>query len=246
MSFRHVALEGAIEPETDTTVRPTSAATEVYAALRALIIGLKLVPGTVLSRAELAERFGVSQTPVRDALMRLEEERLVDVYPQYATVVAAIDLAMARQAHFLRRAVELEIIETLAQTREDALIADLEVLIRRQEADIQSGDLVDFLAADAALHAHMYLAAGVPDLLTLVQSRSGQIDRLRCLHLMTPGKAQRILDDHITIVEALAAADPTRARAALSKHLSETLSEAANIEARFPDYFTAVPGSAQT
>lgn len=239
-------MEGAIESEIDTTAKPTSAATEVYAALRELIIGLTLVPGTVLSRAELAERFGVSQTPVRDALMRLEEERLVDVYPQYATVVSAIDLAMARQAHFLRRAVELEIIGTLAQTRDDALIADLDVLIHRQEADIQSGDLVDFSAADEALHARMYLAAGVPDLLTLVQSRSGQIDRLRCLHLMTPGKAQRILDDHRNIVDALAAADPDRARAALSKHLSETLAEAPNIEAQFPDYFAALPGGAQT
>ncbi|MEX0695075.1 MAG: GntR family transcriptional regulator [Rhodospirillales bacterium] len=235
-----------IDSEIDTHARPVSAATEVYARLRELIIGLTLVPGTVLSRAELAVRFGVSQTPVRDALMRLEEERLVDVYPQYATVVSAIDLALAQQAHFLRRSVELEIIDILAQTRDDALVADLDVLIRRQEADIESGDLVDFSAADEALHARMYLAAGVPDLLTLVHSRSGQIDRLRCLHLMTPGKAQRILDDHRDIVDALAACDPVRARNALGKHLSETLAEAANIKSLFPDYFVSSPAGTQS
>ncbi len=67
--------------------RPTCSTT-----LRQEIIALTLAPGAVLSRAELQDRFGLSSTPVRDALMRLQEEGLVDVFPQHATVVSAIDL----------------------------------------------------------------------------------------------------------------------------------------------------------
>lgn len=221
----------------DTQSRPASAASEVYLALRESIIELALVPGTVLSRIELADQYGVSQTPVRDALMRLETEGLVDVFPQHATRVSAIDLSKAREAHFLRRALELEIIGLLAEKADHALMTDLRGFLSRQKADIDNDDLADFSAADAAMHARMFDAAGVPDLLVLVRSRSGHIDRLRRLHLMTPGKAQRILDDHQRIVDAIAEAAPRRARDAVRQHLSGTLAEAPDIKARFPDYF---------
>ena len=86
----------------------------MFERLRGMIISLELPPGSPLSRAALAEQFGVSSTPIRDALMRLEEEGLVDVFPQYATVVSRIDVHRAQQAHFLRQALELEIVRLLA------------------------------------------------------------------------------------------------------------------------------------
>src|SRR5205814_7085180 len=88
--------------------RDRQAAPQVFKRLRGMIIALALPPGSALSRAELAAQFGVSSTPIRDALMRLEEEGLVDVFPQYATVVSRIDIRLAQQAHFLRQSVELE------------------------------------------------------------------------------------------------------------------------------------------
>lgn len=220
-------------------MKPVSAASEVYASLREQIIGLTLVPGTVLSRADLADRYHVSQTPVRDALMRLETEHLVDVFPQYATVVSTIDIAIAAQAHFLRRSLELEIVGLLAETHDDTLIADLKAVMRRQEAAVRKRDLADFSAADAALHARLFEAADVAELLELVRSRSGHLDRMRRLHLLTPGKAQKIVDDHWQVVRAIEAADPDGARDALRKHLSGTLSQADDIKARFPAYFSA-------
>src|SRR3954447_17115476 len=93
--------------------RSRLAAAQVFELLRERIISLELVPGTVLSRSALAEEFRLSSTPIRDALMRLEAERLVEVFPQHATVVSPIDLSLARQAHFLRRSVELEVVRSL-------------------------------------------------------------------------------------------------------------------------------------
>ena len=82
--------------------RGRQVAPQVYERLRDAIISLTLPPSTVLSRAELAERFGVSMTPIRDALMRLADEHLVEVFAQHATVVTAIDIEKSRQAQFLR------------------------------------------------------------------------------------------------------------------------------------------------
>jgi DNA-binding GntR family transcriptional regulator len=69
----------------------------------------------VLARPVLCEYFQLSQSPIREALLRLEEERLVDIYPQHRTRLRPIDLAAARQAHFFRLSVELEMAWVLAR-----------------------------------------------------------------------------------------------------------------------------------
>ena len=93
-----------------TPLGPRRSAAEIaYDQLRQAVITLALPPGTILSRADLAARLGVSQTPVREALIRLQEEGLIDVVPHSATRVARIDLASARETSFLRLSVEVEI-----------------------------------------------------------------------------------------------------------------------------------------
>src|SRR5471032_425366 len=85
--------------------RSRHAAPQVFERLREMIISLTLTPGTVLSRIELAEQFGLSQTPIRDALQKLGEEGLVDIFPQHATLVRPVEIHLARQAQFLRSAI---------------------------------------------------------------------------------------------------------------------------------------------
>src|SRR5215510_14659770 len=112
--------------------RDRQAAPQVFERLRGMIISLELPPGSPLSRAALAGQFGVSSTPIRDALMRLEEEGLVEVFPQYATVVSRVDVRLAQQAHFLRQALELEIVRMLALRHGEAFSAELHATIARQ------------------------------------------------------------------------------------------------------------------
>src|SRR5882762_5055925 len=113
--------------------RDRQAAPQVFERLRGMIISLVLPPGSPLSRAALAAQFGVSSTPVRDALMRLDEEGLVEVFPQYATVVSRVDVRLAQQAHFLRQAVELEIVRGLAIQHDRTLVAELHATIAHQQ-----------------------------------------------------------------------------------------------------------------
>src|SRR5207244_11982338 len=114
MAPPHTASRRAAPRSADRLDRDRQAAPQVFERLRGMIIALDLPPGSSLSRAALAEQFGVSSTPIRDALMRLDEEGLVEVFPQYATVVSRIDVHRAQQAHFLRQALELEIVRLLA------------------------------------------------------------------------------------------------------------------------------------
>ena len=89
-------------------------ANQIFDHLRQEIVSLRLAPGTILSRPALAESFGVSQTPIRDALLRLEQEALVTVHPQSSTMVAPIDVDQAHEAQFLRISLECEVSRTIA------------------------------------------------------------------------------------------------------------------------------------
>jgi len=217
--------------------RTRHAAPQVFEHMREQILSLALPPGTALSRPDLAEQYGISQTPVRDALMRLGEEGLVDIFPQHATVVSAIDVALVRQAHFLRRSVELEIVRTLAQQADPVLVERLRATVARQRMMLELENLDEFTVTDQAFHRELYEAAQVPDLWMLVRRQSGHLDRLRRLHLPVPGKAAAVLRDHEAIVEAIASRDPARAEAALRAHLSGTLANIDDIRARYSGFF---------
>ncbi|WP_326541768.1 GntR family transcriptional regulator [Pseudorhodoferax sp.] len=216
--------------------RTRLAAPQVLERLREAILDLELVPGTVLARQALAEQFGVSQTPVREALLRLAEEGLVDVFPQHATLVSRIDLRAARQAHFLRRSIELELVRELSLRCPDGLVEALRRQIALQQALAEAQQYGEFVAADRQFHQLLYAAADMAALVELVGRVSGHVDRLRRLHLPTAGKTASILRDHRAIAEAIAAGDAAAAQEALRMHLSGTLSAVEEIRQQFPDY----------
>ncbi|MDO8399528.1 MAG: GntR family transcriptional regulator [Bradyrhizobium sp.] len=238
MDSPQIASRRATPHSADRLDRDRQAAPQVFERLRDMIVSLKLPPGSPLSRAALATQFGVSSTPIRDALMRLEEEGLVDVFPQHATVVSRIDVRLAQQAHFLRQALELEIVKALALEHVDALIDELNGTIALQQKFTRAGDFEKFMAADNDFHAQLYAATGNRALWDLVRSRSGHIDRLRRLHLPSPGKAQDIVRHHKLIVAAISANQPDEAQRHLRQHLSGTLGYLAEIRARFPEYLS--------
>lgn len=214
-----------------------TAVQQVYDVLRRRIVTLDLPPGTVLSLKELAEEFGVSPTPVREALILLGEEGLVDIFPQSRTAVAHINVQSAREAHFLRRSVEVEIARLLAAGMADEDAAGLGTLIARQKAAQAAGDLTAFTDADNAFHETMYRLAGVGGLWDLIDAQRAHLDRLRRLHLPTKGKTQKIIREHEEILAAIAGHDADRAEAAVRNHLKETVSYTEELRSHFPEYF---------
>jgi len=209
----------------------------IYETLREEIISLVLTPGTVLSRVELQARFGLSASPVRDALMRLQMEGLIDIFPQHATVVSPIDLERARQAQFLRRSLELELVRTLALNPDKAPIQRLRSLIRQKQTLAELEEIDSFNAADQAFHRTFYEALNVPDLFDLVKKQGAHIDRLRRLHLPLAGKMTAIIAEHTAVVDAIAAGKPDEAQEALRAHLSRSLQFVDTLREGYPHYF---------
>ena len=228
----------AAEQAPVTTIRRTSTAHQLYDLLRGRIIALELPPRLQLSRNDLAAGYGVSQTPVRDALQMLEKEGLVVIYPQSRTEVTRIDLKQARETQFLRMSLELEVVRALATEAGQPAVGQAMRIVRQQETALTvDGDLARFGQLDRQFHQMLFEAAGVPDLWQVVQSRSGHIDRLRRLNLMDPGKAATILAAHTEILDRMKALDVAGAQDAVRRHLSGTLAKVDDIRRAHAHYF---------
>jgi len=217
--------------------RKRLAAQQICSDLRERILALELKPGTPLSRPALADFYRVSQTPVRDAILKLEQEGLVEIYPQSKTLVSRIDVADAKETQFLRTAIELEVARALALAADKAAAAPARLLLDQQREALGRDDFTAFIQLDRQFHASLAQAAGHAGLWELIRNRSGHLDRLRQLHLPSPGKGQAILVDHQAILTAIDSGDETAARAAVRKHLSGTLQAIDQIVDRYPDYF---------
>ncbi|MDQ0314317.1 GntR family transcriptional regulator [Amorphus orientalis] len=230
---------GSVAGETmrGSPVRRISASDQIHAALRERIVSLELKPGQNLSRSETAEFYGVSQTPVRDAMLKLQQDGLLVIYPQSKTEVSRIDVEQARETQFLRLSIELEVARILAAAGEPQLLAATRRVLDEQEAALAEGDLDLFSRLDRQFHRSLCEAAGVVNLWLLVTARSGHIDRLRNLNLPEPGKVSNIVHYHRQILAAIEAGDRAGTEEAVRGHLSGTLAAVDEIRDRHPDYF---------
>ncbi|MDO1582779.1 GntR family transcriptional regulator [Rhizobium oryzicola] len=216
--------------------RSRQVAVQVYEILKERILSVSLEPGAVLSRSVLQEEFGVSQTPVRDALLRLQEDGLVDIFPQYATRVSRIDVNHARQAQFLRLSVELEAIRRLSLQAPKETADAMEMVLRQQEAVADQSTYDRFDSLDREFHRILYEGSGNSLLWRVIRDQSGHLDRLRRLNLPMPGKMISLLADHRRIIDAIRLGDVEAAAKALRVHLSGTLSIIDVIREKYPDF----------
>ncbi len=212
-------------------------AMQISDVLRDMILKLKLEPGAVISKDDVAKAFGVSSMPVREALRKLEEEGLVVIKPQSGTYVATIDVRWAKEAQFLRIGVEVEVVRHLVEAITEPEIQELERILAHQQVEYEADDKEGFSRDDAAFHAAMYRMVGVGGLWQKIGGMRVHIDRLRLMHLPVGGKMSRILIDHRAILDALRAGDAEAAEAALRQHLSGTLSFIESLQEKYPHYF---------
>ncbi len=222
---------------TNNGIKRISASQQIHDALRNRIVSLDLAPGQYLSRAEVADAYGVSQTPVREAMQRLEEEGLLLIYPQSKTEVSRIDVSHAQETQFLRLSLELEVVRRLALAADNRAVDALQNIIARQELELANGDIDRFRVLDQDFHRHMCSLVGVGALWGLITARSGHIDRLRNLNLPDPGKSHSIMDCHRRIVATITAGQVAQAQEVVREHLSGTLASVDDIRRRHPEYF---------
>jgi DNA-binding GntR family transcriptional regulator len=218
-------------------IKRGSASAQLHDSLRERIINLELEPGKNLSRGDIATEYGVSQTPVRDALIKLEEEGLIDIFPQSKTEVSRINIEHAQETQFLRLSLELEIVGRLAALNDPEVIRPARSILAQQTAAMNSHDLDAFSRLDRDFHLSLFAALGMTGLYAVVNARSGHIDRLRKLTLPDPGKLTSILECHTRILDAIGAGAPEKAKQAVREHLSGTLAKIDEIRVTHRNFF---------
>jgi DNA-binding GntR family transcriptional regulator len=209
----------------------------VYGALRNAIVSVQFEPGRQLSENELAEWLGVSRTPVREALVRLSDERLVEIVPQLGTFVSRISVGAVADAQFVREALECAAVRLAAEraTRED--INALKAIVARQA---QVAEFDRWYVLDDELHAALFGISGHESAWTLAQRAEAHLNRVRRLSLPQPRYLGEMVAEHRLVIRAIERGDADAAEEALRHHLRMVLSGLDGLREEHPDYFEQI------
>ena len=176
-----------------------------------------LVGGQALQQEELAARFGVSRIPVREALLRLEGEGLVAVYPNRGAVVSRLSIEEVREIYHLRRLLEGDALARAVRRMNEADLKRIDTAM--DQAERGAGD-PDWAILDAAFHEALYAPAGHARQSAMIAALSGTVDRYWSAYQALPDHTEQWLDDHRRIVAACRARDAEVARQVLHEHLA--------------------------
>jgi DNA-binding GntR family transcriptional regulator len=210
---------------------------QVYETLRASIVSLQRTPGQRLSEAELARDLGVSRTPVREAIIQLRADGLVEVTPQLGSFVSKISLSNVREAQFAREALECAAVRVAAERIDATAIERLHQNVALQRAAQASADLEQFYRLDEAFHRELVATSGYSGISELLDRSRAHLNRVRRLSLPVPDVIEELIDQHFAVLEALERNDADQAEAALRHHLRGVYRVLEPLRDAHPDYF---------
>jgi DNA-binding GntR family transcriptional regulator len=230
--------EPAGEPWLDLALdRRRNVADQICQALRDAILELRLPPRTLVSENMVCREAGVSRTPVRNAIVRLVEEELLDVFPQQGTYVAPIKLGKVRDGHFIRRALEVAILEKAATAWSEAASAEAHAVLTEHEALDVHGDVQAFMRIDVMFHQCFARAAGMEGVWRPIQHAKAHLDRLHRLGFPQNDRMKAVAAEHRAILRAFEADDLPLARRRLIEHLDVIIGMLDGLRCQHPGYF---------
>jgi GntR family transcriptional regulator, rspAB operon transcriptional repressor len=212
----------------------------VQELIRDAIVRNELKPGTFIDKAALCAKLGVSRFPVSEALGRLADQKLVEVLPQRGTRVTFIDLADCSQAMFIRRALEVEVVRTIAPQASDSFLAKIDQNLNDQRTMLQTDSRDGFYELDLGFHDLLLSELGYDRVRSTVEGARASLNRMRLL-LLTPERRPRAYAEHVVIAEALRKRDPAAAGRAMENHLDVVMKEFFACADRYPEAFAKDP-----
>ena len=215
--------------------RPRTASSVIHAELRREIVNLMRKPGDVISEKDIAASYGVSRTPVREAVLKLVDERLVETVPQSGTYVSRIPVESLAEAILVRTALERLTVRLATERGNQAALQSIADIIEAQKVSASMEDRNAFHDGDEAFHEAIAIAAGHPQIWSLVQTVKFQVDRYRRLTLPAPGRMLKVIGEHEAILQAIKAGDPEQAEKSMIDHL-EALASFSALQHINPDF----------
>ncbi|MCL6445767.1 MAG: GntR family transcriptional regulator [Alicyclobacillus sp.] len=203
------------------SVSTDSIHTQVTAALRQAIVSGQLKPGQKLSEEALAQQFGVSRTPVREAFKQLEREGLVQIIPRVGTCVTKHTEEEIIELFAVKEVLEGLAAGLMAQRGNIPELAELENALRQQEQAGEQGDVDRFVQINLVFHDIVVRGSGNSKLQFLFSILINQLpyQRFVYLSLKQPNRTENSLEEHRSIVEAIKSGDFDRAEQAMRRHV---------------------------
>lgn len=211
----------------------------IYRVLKENIMNLNLKPGEAIGEIELSKILNVSRTPLREAIVRLVEEKLIEVFPQKGSFVSKIDLNMVEEAIFVRETCEIRILQIACKSSDNQeLIKKLEKNIEYQKIILNfDEDLYEFFSLDNEFHYILFEHFNKKNSWKAIKRLSTHYDRLRLLDALEKINLEITLDQHKDIVEAIRERRVNRVSMLMDEHLLNYKDVIKKYKVKYPDYF---------
>jgi DNA-binding GntR family transcriptional regulator len=183
---------------------PTSVADHI----RTMILRRELLPGERLIQSELADRLGVSRTPIREALQKLASEGLVTLSPYKGAHVAKLSLSHLEEIYHVRIAIEAQIGYLAAQHITPDELGEMRQLVEQMKRELEAGELGSLLELNRQVNMILFIASRSKHLSELAIEYMNLANLYRQMHFTTRERSQRIIDDHQELLAALEEGDP--------------------------------------
>ncbi|SMB89442.1 transcriptional regulator, GntR family [Thermanaeromonas toyohensis ToBE] len=191
----------------------------VFETLREAIITGQLKAGERLMEVQLAEEMGVSRTPVREAIRKLELEGFVVMIPRKGAYVADISTKDIADVFEIRAALEALAAALACERITEEELEELERLLVRVAECVEKNDLETLIQVDTQFHDVLYRASRNDRLVQIINNLREQIQRFRTTSLATPGRMRETLEEHKALVEAIAARNVELAQRLAQEHI---------------------------
>lgn len=203
----------------------------VFNTLRQAILKGELEPGERLMEIQLAERLGVSRTPIREAIRKLELEGLVLMIPRKGAEVAHISETSLREVLEVRRSLEELAIELACQRITEEEIQEVEAAEAAFANAIRKGDAMNIAETDEHYHDVIYQATGNSRLVQILNNLREQMYRYRLEYIKDADKRQILIVEHEHILRALKSHNIAEAKSAVREHIdNQQLTVSKNIK----------------
>ena len=194
----------------------------VCESLREAIRKGLLKPGERIMELQLAEELGVSRTPVREAIRKLELEGYVVMMPRRGTYVADMSIRDINEIFEIRTALEALSNELAAEHITEEELEHLQRLLVIIGGYVKEGSLDKIVETDIEFHDLLYHAARNSRLVGIISNLRDQLTRFRTLSMSYPGRLEETIEEHRLIVEAIARGDCKAARRAAKRHMENS------------------------
>ncbi|WP_078379791.1 GntR family transcriptional regulator [Sutcliffiella halmapala] len=201
-------------------IESVSIASEVFDQLRVKIISGELKNGERLVEMELAKYLGISRTPVREAIQRLEQEGLVEILPRKHCLVKGITFESINEIILIRSLLEPTAARVAATKITDEQLLKLKSYLEMSEMYFQHGRVDELIKVHDLFHAEIIKTSGLNRLVSILENLHDYIVHFRLSFLSRPHLVERSIKEHFEIYEALCSRDPDRVEKVFIKHLS--------------------------